>query len=80
MRGLTPGPRLFLDESEFAWSLIRSFYILSFASVSINLTFISLFVWMLYHSKIQPTFTRPDIADVGYPLLVWFVCSEVTIQ
>lgn len=32
------------------------------------------------HSKIQPTFARPDIADVSCPFLIWFVCSEVSIQ
>jgi len=45
--GLTPGPRLFLDESEFVWGLIGSFYISNIAALVINLAFIPLFVWML---------------------------------
>jgi putative tricarboxylic transport membrane protein len=45
--GLTPGPRLFLDQSEFVWGLIGSFYISNIAAVVINLAFIPLFVWML---------------------------------
>lgn len=32
------------------------------------------------HSKIQPTFTGPNVADVASPLLVWLTCSEVPIQ
>ena len=30
--------------------------------------------------EIQPTFTRPDIADVTSPLLVWVISVEVAIQ
>lgn len=30
--------------------------------------------------EIQPTFTRPDIADVISPLLVWGISVEVVIQ
>ncbi|QFS82594.1 tripartite tricarboxylate transporter permease [Roseivivax sp. THAF197b] len=45
--GLTPGPRLFVDESEFVWGLIGSFYISNFAALLINLAFIPLFVAML---------------------------------
>lgn len=45
--GLTPGPRLFLDESEFVWGLIGSFYISNVAALLINLAFIPLFIWML---------------------------------
>lgn len=45
--GLTPGPRLFLDETEFVWGLIGSFYISNIAALVINLAFIPLFVWML---------------------------------
>ncbi|WP_300580635.1 tripartite tricarboxylate transporter permease [Marivita sp.] len=45
--GLTPGPRLFVDESEFVWGLIGSFYISNIAALFINLAFIPLFVWML---------------------------------
>ena len=45
--GLTPGPRLFLDESEFVWGLIVSLYISNVAALLINLAFIPLFIWML---------------------------------
>ncbi|MEE4119223.1 MAG: tripartite tricarboxylate transporter permease [Paracoccaceae bacterium] len=45
--GLVPGPRLFVDETEFVWGLIGSFYISNLAAVIINLAFIPLFVWML---------------------------------
>lgn len=45
--GLTPGPRLFANESEFVWGLIGSFYISNVAALVINLAFIPLFVWML---------------------------------
>ncbi|MEL6587338.1 MAG: tripartite tricarboxylate transporter permease, partial [Pseudomonadota bacterium] len=45
--GLTPGPRLFVDESEFVWGLIGSFYISNVAALLINLAFIPLFIWML---------------------------------
>ena len=45
--GLTPGPRLFVDESEFVWGLIGSFYVSNVAALLINLAFIPLFVWML---------------------------------
>ena len=45
--GLTPGPRLFINETEFVWGLIGSFYISNVAALVINLAFIPLFVWML---------------------------------
>jgi putative tricarboxylic transport membrane protein len=45
--GLVPGPRLFVDETEFVWGLIGSFYISNFAALLINLAFIPLFIWML---------------------------------
>ena len=45
--GLTPGPRLFIDESEFVWGLIGSFYVTNFFALAINLAFIPLFIWML---------------------------------
>ncbi|MGA1180082.1 MAG: tripartite tricarboxylate transporter permease [Marivivens sp.] len=45
--GLTPGPRLFANESEFVWGLIGSFYVSNVAALVINLAFIPLFVWML---------------------------------
>jgi putative tricarboxylic transport membrane protein len=45
--GLVPGPRLFVDEPEFVWGLIGSFYISNLAALLINLAFIPLFIWML---------------------------------
>lgn len=45
--GLTPGPRLFVDQSEFVWGLIGSFYVSNFFALVINLSFIPLFIWML---------------------------------
>ncbi len=45
--GLVPGPRLFIDETEFVWGLIGSFYISNVAAVLINIAFIPLFIWML---------------------------------
>ena len=45
--GLTPGPRLFIDQSEFVWGLIGSFYVSNFFALVINLAFIPLFIWML---------------------------------
>ncbi|MEM1075009.1 MAG: tripartite tricarboxylate transporter permease [Pseudomonadota bacterium] len=45
--GLVPGPRLFVDETEFVWGLIGSFYISNVAAMIINLAFIPLFIWML---------------------------------
>ena len=45
--GLTPGPRLFVDQTEFVWGLIGSFYVSNFFALLINLSFIPLFIWML---------------------------------
>ncbi len=45
--GLTPGPRLFTDQSEFVWGLIGSFYVSNFFALAINVAFIPLFIWML---------------------------------
>jgi putative tricarboxylic transport membrane protein len=45
--GLTPGPRLFTDQSEFVWGLIGSFYVSNVFALVINLAFIPLFIWML---------------------------------
>ncbi len=45
--GLVPGPRLFVDEQQFVWGLIGSFYISNLAAVLINLAFIPVFIWML---------------------------------
>lgn len=45
--GLTPGPRLFIDQTEFVWGLIASLYAANFFAVLINIGFIPLFLWML---------------------------------
>lgn len=45
--GLTPGPRLFVDQPEFVWGLIGSFYISNIFALLVNLAFIPLFLWML---------------------------------
>ena len=45
--GLTPGPRMFVDQSEFVWGLIGSFYVSNFFALVVNLAFIPLFIWML---------------------------------
>lgn len=45
--GLTPGPRLFVEQSDFVWGLIGSFYVSNFFALVVNLAFIPLFIWML---------------------------------
>ena len=45
--GLVPGPMLFVNETEFVWGLIGSFYISNFAAVLMNIAFIPIFIWML---------------------------------
>ena len=45
--GLTPGPRLFIDEPDFVWNLIGSFYVSNFFALVVNLAFIPLFLWLL---------------------------------
>ena len=45
--GLVPGPRLFVDEPEFVWGLIGSFYVSNFFAVIVNIALIPLFIWML---------------------------------
>jgi hypothetical protein len=45
--GLTPGPRLFVDQSEFVWGLIGSFYVSNLAALIVNIAFIPVFIWML---------------------------------
>jgi len=45
--GLVPGPRLFLDQTEFVWGLIASLYAANFFAVVINILFIPVFLWML---------------------------------
>lgn len=45
--GLTPGPRLFIDQPEFVWGLIGSFYVSNLFALIINISFIPFFIWML---------------------------------
>jgi putative tricarboxylic transport membrane protein len=45
--GLTPGPQLFVEQKEFVWGLIGSFYVSNFMALLVNLAFIPLFIWML---------------------------------
>lgn len=45
--GLTPGPRLFVDQPDFVWGLIGSFYISNIFALIVNLSFIPVFIWML---------------------------------
>ncbi|MFO7759271.1 MAG: tripartite tricarboxylate transporter permease [Roseovarius sp.] len=45
--GLTPGPQLFIDQSEFVWGLIGSFYVSNVFALVVNIAFIPLFIWML---------------------------------
>jgi putative tricarboxylic transport membrane protein len=45
--GLVPGPRLFIDQTEFVWALIASLYAANIFAVAINLIFIPVFLWML---------------------------------
>ena len=44
---LEPGPRLFVDQPDFVWPVIGSFYISNFVAVLVNLAFIPVFLWML---------------------------------
>ena len=45
--GLVPGPRLFVDQTEFVWGLIASLYAANLFAVLINVAFIPAFLWML---------------------------------
>ncbi len=45
--GLVPGPRLFIEETEFVWGLIASLYAANFFAVIINVAFIPAFLWVL---------------------------------
>ena len=45
--GLQPGPRLFVDQPDFVWPLIGSFYISNVIAVVVNLAFIPLFLRVL---------------------------------
>ncbi|NOR19429.1 MAG: tripartite tricarboxylate transporter permease, partial [Xanthomonadales bacterium] len=56
--GLEPGPRLFVDHTEFVWGLIASLYIANFFSLVLNILFIPIFVWVL---KLSFTILAPII-------------------
>ena len=45
--GLEPGPRLFVDHSEFVWGLIASLYAANVVTVIINIAFIPVFIKVL---------------------------------
>jgi len=45
--GLEPGPRLFVDHSEFVWGLIASLYAANLFAVVINIAFIPVFIKIL---------------------------------
>jgi len=45
--GLTPGPRMFVEEEEFVWGLIASLYVANLFAVIINLAFIPAFLAVL---------------------------------
>jgi putative tricarboxylic transport membrane protein len=45
--GLEPGPRLFVDHSEFVWGLIASLYVANLFALLVNVAFIPAFIWVL---------------------------------
>ena len=45
--GLQPGPRLFVDQTDFVWGLIASLYAANLFAVIINIAFIPMFLWFL---------------------------------
>ncbi|MCB1526364.1 MAG: tripartite tricarboxylate transporter permease [Hyphomicrobiaceae bacterium] len=45
--GLTPGPLLFIEQSEFVWGLTASLYAANLVTLMMNLALIPLFVWVL---------------------------------
>lgn len=56
--GLEPGPRLFVDQSEFVWGLIASLYVANLFALLLNVAFIPLFIWVL---KLPFTILAPVI-------------------
>ena len=56
--GLEPGPRLFVDHSEFVWGLIASLYAANVFALLLNIAFIPLFIWVL---KLPFTILAPVI-------------------
>ena len=45
--GLTPGPMLFIEQSEFVWGLTASLYAANLVTLLMNLALIPLFIWVL---------------------------------
>ncbi|MCB1885064.1 MAG: tripartite tricarboxylate transporter permease [Geminicoccaceae bacterium] len=45
--GLTPGPMLFIEQSEFVWGLTASLYAANLVTVIMNLALIPVFIWVL---------------------------------
>jgi putative tricarboxylic transport membrane protein len=45
--GLEPGPRLFLDQTEFVWGLIGSLYVSNVFALLLNVLLIPAFIWVL---------------------------------
>ncbi len=56
--GLEPGPRLFVDQTEFVWGLIASLYVANLFALILNVAFIPLFIWVL---KLPFTILAPII-------------------
>jgi putative tricarboxylic transport membrane protein len=45
--GLEPGPRLFVDQTEFVWGLIGSLYVSNVFALLLNVLLIPAFIWVL---------------------------------
>jgi putative tricarboxylic transport membrane protein len=45
--GLEPGPRLFVDQTEFVWGLIGSLYVSNVFALLLNVALIPAFIWVL---------------------------------
>ena len=56
--GLEPGPRLFVDQTEFVWGLIASLYVANLFALLLNIAFIPLFIRVL---KLPFTILAPVI-------------------
>jgi putative tricarboxylic transport membrane protein len=56
--GLTPGPMLFIEQTEFVWGLTASLYAANLFAFVINIGFIPMFLWML---KMPFTIMAPAI-------------------
>ena len=56
--GLEPGPRLFIDNQEFVWSLVASLYVANILALIVNLALIPVFTWVL---KLPVTILVPTI-------------------